>query len=248
MTRIRFSGCVLSPDDGAPRYVEASITRVSRARYDGVAEWYDREFATGELAAAPREAMLRLLGDGPGALLDVGCGTGAQTAVLSEHGWSAVGVDISEDQLRLARERGLEVVQADASDLPFGDASFDAVVSMWTHTDVEDFPALVRESARVLRPGGPFVYVGAHPCFVGPHSRFISAEGVPELYLGYWRTERYDDGPAISPQGLRAKVGATHLPLGLFIQSFLDARFQLECFEELRTREYPYTVALRCRR
>jgi SAM-dependent methyltransferase len=248
MTRIRFSGCVLSPDDGAPRYAEASITPVSRARYDGVAEWYDREFATGELAAAPRASALRLLGDGPGTLLDVGCGTGAHTAALAEHGWSTVGVDISEDQLRLARERGLEVLQADAADLPFEAASFDAVVSMWTHTDVEDFPALVREVARVLRPHGPFVYVGAHPCFVGPHSRFISAEEVPELHPGYWRTERYDDGPAISPQGLRAKVGATHLPLGQLIQSFLTAGLRLEQFEELQTREYPYTIALRCRR
>jgi len=248
MIRIRFCGCDLSPDDGAPRYAEASITRMSRARYDGIAEWYDREFATGELATAPREATLRLLGDGPGELLDVGCGTGAHTAVLSEHGWSAIGVDISEDQLRLARERGLEVVQGDATNLPFEDASFDAVVSMWTHTDVEDFPALVREVARVLRPGGLFVYLGAHPCFVGPHSRFISAEGVPELHPGYWRTERYDEGPAISPQGLRAKVGATHLPLGDFVQSFLAAGFMLERFDELKTREYPYVIALRCRR
>ena len=220
---------------------------MSRARYDGVAEWYDREFATGELATAPRETMLRLLGDGPGRLLDVGCGTGAHTAILPEHGWDAVGVDISEDQLRLARERGLEVVRADAADLPFEDATFDAVVSMWTHTDVEDFTALVREVARVLRPSGPFVYVGAHPCFVGPHSRFISAEGVPELHPGYWRTGRYDKGPAISPHGLRAKVGAAHLPLGLFVRSFLDGGFRLEQFEELKTREYPYTVALRCR-
>lgn len=221
---------------------------MSDARYDGVAEWYDREFATGELAVAPRETTLRLLGDGPGRLLDVGCGTGAHTAALVDHGWDAMGVDISEDQLRLARERGLEVVQADAAELPFEEATFDAVVSMWTHTDVEDFAALVQEVARVLRPGGPFVYVGAHPCFVGPHSRFISAEGVPELHPGYWQTGRYDKGPAISPHGLRAKVGAAHLPLGLFVRSFLVADLRIEQFEELKTREYPYTVALRCRR
>jgi SAM-dependent methyltransferase len=221
---------------------------VSGARYDGVAEWYDREFATGDLAVAPRDATLRLLGDGPGRLLDVGCGTGAHTVALVDHAWDAVGVDISEDQLRLARERGLDVVRADAAELPFEDATFDAVVSMWTHTDVDDFAALVREVARVLRPGGPFVYVGAHPCFVGPHSRFISAEGVPELHPGYWQTGRYDEGPAISPHGLRAKVGAAHLPLSLFVQSFLVEDLRLEYFEELKTREYPYTVALRCRR
>jgi len=249
MTRIRFSGCVLSLDDEAPRYAEASISRVSGARYDGVADWYDREFATGELAAAPRETAVRLLGEGAGKLLDVGCGTGAHTAAFGEHGWDVVGVDISEDQLRLARERGVEVVQADVAALPFDDASFDAVISMWTHTDVDDFSALLREAARVLRADGPFVYVGAHPCFVGPHSGFISAEGVPELHPGYyWRTERHTEAPGISPQGLRAKVGATHLPLGHFLQAFPDAGFRLERFEELKNREYPYTVALRCRR
>jgi SAM-dependent methyltransferase len=221
---------------------------VSRAHYDGVTEWYEEVFVNSELAAAPREAAVRLLGDGPGRLLDVGCGTGAHTTHFSEHGWSPFGIDISEDQLALARERGVEVVQADAAVLPFDDASFDAVVSIWTHTDVGDFAAVLGEVVRVLRPGGPFVYVGAHPCFVGPHSRFIAAEGIPELHPGYWKTDRYTDAPGISPHGLRAKVGAVHLPLGRFLQSFLDASLQLEQFEELARREFPYTIALRCRR
>jgi SAM-dependent methyltransferase len=221
---------------------------VSRARYDGVTEWYEQVFVNSELAAAPREAALRLLGDGPGRLLDVGCGTGAHTAAFAEHGWSPVGVDISEDQLRLARERGVEVVQADATDLPFDDVSFDAVVSVWTHTDVDDFSLLLGEVVRVLRPGCPFAYVGAHPCFVGPHSRFVEAEGMPVLHTGYWETNRYTKAPGISPAGLRAKVGGVHIPLGRFIQSFLDAGLTLEHFEELERREYPYTIALRCRR
>ena len=154
-------------------------------------------------------------------------------------------MDISEDQLRLARERGVEVVQADVAELPFEEASFDAVVSMWTHTDVDDFAALLREVARVVRPGGPFVYVGAHPCFVGPHSLFIEAKGVPDLHPGYWTQGYYDDAPGISPSGLRAKVGAVHLPLGRFAQSFLDAGFQLERFEEVGERLYPPIIALR---
>jgi hypothetical protein len=83
---------------------------------------------------------------------------------------------------------------------------------------------------------------------VGPHSRFIGAEGVPQLLPGYRREGRYDGGPAISPEGLRAKVGAWHLPLGRFLQAFLDEGLQLEGFEELEYREYPYMVALRCRR
>lgn len=220
----------------------------TRARYDGIADWYESEFRTSPLAEVERETVLRLLGEGPGKLLDVGCGTGMYTAAISQHGWTVSGIDVSADMLELARRRGVEVVRGDAAALPFDDDSYDAVVSMWTHTDVDDFAAVLREIARVLRPDGPFVYLGAHPCFVGPHSAFVSAEGAPVLHPGYWQTERYADAPGISPAGLRAKVGAKHLPLGLFLQTFLGAGFRLEQFEEPRTREYPYMVALLCRR
>jgi SAM-dependent methyltransferase len=221
------------------------VTRV--ARYDGVADWFDR-FTTSALGLAGRELVTELLGPPSGKLIDVGCGTGAHSAAFNELGWAVIGVDVSDDQLRLARGRGLEVVQAPAEQLPFEDASFDAAVSMWTHTDVEDFPAAIRELARVLRPGAPFVYLGAHPCFVGPHSRFVAGEGIPTLHPGYRATGRYDDGPSITPDGLRAKVGATHLPLGLFLTAFIDTGFLLERFEEPSDREYPYQLALRWRR
>src|SRR5205823_88794 len=205
---------------------------MGEARYDGLAEWFDREFATGPRATGPLDALTRLLGEGSGRLLDVGCGTGSFTMSLARLGWRVTGVDVSEDQLRLARERGVEVVRADAADLPFDDRAFDAAVSTWTHTDVDDLDPVLAEVARVLRPGAPFVYIGAHPCFVGPHSRFIGALGVPELHPGYRTTDRYFEGPAISSEGLRARVGATHLPLGSFLQAFLDAGFALERIEE----------------
>ncbi|NUR77146.1 MAG: methyltransferase domain-containing protein [Thermoleophilia bacterium] len=221
---------------------------MGEARYDGLAEWFDREFATGPRAAGPRAALTRLLGAGEGRLLDVGCGTGSFSAALAELGWRVTGVDISEDQLRLARERGVEVVRADAADLPFDDLSFDAAVSTWTHTDVDDLGAVLAEVARVLRPRAPFVYIGAHPCFVGPHSRFVGAVGVPELHPGYRSTRRYFEGPAISAEGLRARVGATHLPLSSFLQAFLDAGFALERIEEDERGEYPHVLALRFRR
>jgi SAM-dependent methyltransferase len=216
------------------------------ARYDGVVDWYE-DFRP-SLNDDEVDAIRRFLGPGRGRCLDLGCGTGVAIPELIRLGWTVVGVDVSDEMLSRARAFGAELHRAPAEALPFDDASFDAAVSIWMHTDVDDFSAILREAARVLRPGAPFAYIGAHPCFVGPHSRFIAAEGVPELHPGYRRTERYDDGPAIGPDGLRAKVGATHLPLGLFVQSFLDAGFQIHRFEELGSREYPYVVALRCRR
>jgi SAM-dependent methyltransferase len=214
-------------------------------RYDRHVEWY--ESFRPSLSDDEADALRRMLGPGRGRCLDIGCGTGVAIPELTRLGWTVVGVDASEEMLSRARTFGVELHRAPGETLPFDDASFDAAVSIWTHTDVEDFRPIVDEAVRVLRPRAPFLYIGAHPCFVGPHSRFIAAEGVPTLHEGYRRTERYDGGPAIGPDGLRARVGATHLPLGLFIQTFLDAGFQIEGFEELGAREYPHAVALGCR-
>ena len=219
------------------------------ARYDDVAEWYDATMSgDSPLAQLPRETVLRLLGPPAGRLLDVGCGGGSHMAALAAAGWDTVGIDPSEGQLRLARKRGCEVVLGRAESLPFAAESFDAAVSLWTHTDVDDWPAAVREIRRVVRPDGAFVYFGVHPCFVGPHSLFVEGRGVPELHAGLYRlARRYEEAPGISPTGLRARVGASHLPLSDFLQSFLDAGFGLERIEEPGTRDYPIALALRCR-
>ena len=216
------------------------------ANYDRHVGWYE-EFRPA-LADDERGALGRLLGPGPGRCLDVGCGTGVAIPALQELGWSVVGVDSSPRMLERAAAHEAVLHLADAHDLPFADATFDAAVSIWTHTDVEDFAAVLREAARVLRSGTRFAYIGAHPCFVGPHSRFIEAKGVPTLHHGYRDEGRYDDGPAINPQGLRAKVGAVHLTLGSFLAAFPAAGLAVDAFEELGEREYPYVVAVGCRR
>jgi SAM-dependent methyltransferase len=237
---------VISAPRGAPRLSEASIVAVTSARYDGLSEWYEATLLGDPLVP---DTAVRLLGRGPGRLLDVGCGTGFHTERFVEVGWSVVGVDPSDDQLRLARARGLEVIRGRGEKLPFGDGEFDAAVSLWTHTDVDDFAAVCREVARVLKPGAPFVYVGMHACFVGPHSLFVAGEGIPELHPGWYRRAgRYEDAPGVTPQGLRARVGATHLPLAEFLHAFLDAGLTLECVEEPGSRDFPIVVAIQCRR
>ena len=222
------------------------------AYYDGVADWYDQHLAPRPQLTATVE---RLLGPGAGRCLDLGCGTGFHIATLERLGWTVTGVDLSEDQLRIARSRAddrAELIQADVADLPFDECVFDGALSVFTHTDVDDFRAMLGEASRVLRPEAPLVYVGVHPCFVGPHSRFVRAEGFPTLLAGYTEERRYHDAPGISPTGLRAKVGAVHLPLGEFLQAFLDAGFRLEriveCDPATEEREYPHWLALRARR
>lgn len=220
------------------------------ARYDGIADWYDAEFQPTPLESETWQTLVELLGGGDGSLVDVGCGTGSYAAALAELSWTVTGVDVSEDMLRRAREKGVDAVRADAATLPFEDATFDAAVSVFTHTDVDDFSGLVREVVRVLRPGAPFVYIGVHPCFVGPHSVYDVDRAAPELHPGWYRlTGRYDEAPGIwRGAGVRIRVGASHLPLGLFLQDFLDAGLQLERVEEPAEREYPFGLAFRWRR
>ena len=138
------------------------------ARYDGHTDWYDEvfsAFASGEDAVYVRQALGP--GDG-GVCLDVACGTGLRAHAVRDAGWSPVGFDISADQLRLARHRLGGVARADACFLPVRDESVTVALGAYFHTDVEDFASVVADIAHCLRPGGRFVYVGLHPCFIGP--------------------------------------------------------------------------------
>jgi SAM-dependent methyltransferase len=85
-------------------------------RYDGLADWYDAQLETAPHRHEVLRAHLRV-GEGP--CLDIGCGTGRDLAVIAEFGWTPVGLELSADQLRLARGRGERLVQGDAERLPF---------------------------------------------------------------------------------------------------------------------------------
>jgi SAM-dependent methyltransferase len=218
------------------------------ARYDGLADEYDAFMdVTSQYHAAAEDALRRLLGRGAGRCLDVGCGGGHFFRAPLELGWELVGVDVSEGQLRVARLRHPEVslVRADAGALPFPDEAFDAAYSTFTHTDLDDFAGAVAEACRVLRPGGRFVYVGNHPCFVGPTQEHTPS-GCPRLHPGYRRAGRWPsaDAPGTTPSGWRERLGSfVHLPLGDFLACFVG--LTVEAAEEVADGyEYPKTVAL----
>jgi ubiquinone/menaquinone biosynthesis C-methylase UbiE len=117
------------------------------------------------------EATARLLGPVEGrAVLEVGAGAAQCARWLIGHGGRAVGLDLSYAQLTHSRRldvvAGVQVpvVQADACALPFASASFDLACSAYGAVPfVADVGILHREVARVLRPGGRWVFSVTHP-------------------------------------------------------------------------------------
>jgi phosphatidylethanolamine/phosphatidyl-N-methylethanolamine N-methyltransferase len=98
-------------------------------------------------------------------VLEVGVGTGASLDAYPVH-VHVVGIDLSDEMLEHAREkirrhgwRHVEVKQMDALNLEFPDDSFDYVMAFHIATVVPDHRPLMREIARVCRPGGRIVVI-----------------------------------------------------------------------------------------
>jgi ubiquinone/menaquinone biosynthesis C-methylase UbiE len=218
------------------------------ARYDGIADWYESLFAHYPDEDQPGAHLAQLLGPGPARCIDLGCGTGLAAVALARHGWEVVGIDLSADQLRVAENRCVARVRGDVHTLPFASNSIDHAVSMFVHTDVDDFTAVVGEAARVLRPGGVFAYVGVHPCFVGPHIDGVSkSETELRVVPGYRDAEWVFDSPQFG-EGVRKYVGVHHLPLAPFLEAFTASGFELERIEEHGAGVVPWVLGVRARR
>jgi ubiquinone/menaquinone biosynthesis C-methylase UbiE len=87
-------------------------------------------------------------------ILEAGCGTGMILKEVAPRARQAVGIDISPGMLTTARRRGLDVVNASVTHIPFPDAHFDLVYSFKVLAHVERIGAAMAELSRVVRPGG----------------------------------------------------------------------------------------------
>jgi SAM-dependent methyltransferase len=204
---------------------------MAKAAYDEIADWYETEFLGGPPVTDPLgilRALRDLLGWGHGTCLELGCGTGAYADTVRSLGWTPVGVDLSKNMLRYAAER-LPVVRADAARLPIAAESVPAAIAVMVHTDMPEYDSVLREAARVLRPGGVFVHIGVHPCFCGGFADFTDRDAVvirPGYLNSYWTKDSWTD------QGIRDKVGAVHRPLPKLLHAVLDAGLTLDRFAE----------------
>jgi ubiquinone/menaquinone biosynthesis C-methylase UbiE len=97
-------------------------------------------------------------------VLEVGCGRGGGCSFIARHHLPRrmTGVDFSAKAIRFCRKHhraeGLSFVHGDAEALPFGDASFDALVNVESSHCYASMPTFLLEARRVLRPGGYLLF------------------------------------------------------------------------------------------
>jgi demethylmenaquinone methyltransferase / 2-methoxy-6-polyprenyl-1,4-benzoquinol methylase len=130
--------------------------RAVRSMFDAIAPRYDlvNRVMTFGMDRGWRRRAIDALRLPPGSLVvDVACGTGDFCRELERRGHRSVGMDLSLGMLREARTDA-PLVQADGLTMPLGDDSVDGITCGFALRNVSDVADLVREFARVLRPGG----------------------------------------------------------------------------------------------
>jgi SAM-dependent methyltransferase len=172
---------------------------------------------------------LRAERTGPPRILDAGSGTGGLLANLRSEGWK-VGIEISPDAVRLARTRGTRLVRGSVSALPFADASFDAVVVCLVFEHLVDLAPPIAEIARVLVPGGRFLFFLNHPLLQSPNSGWVIDHILDEQY---WRVGPYLPVDVTMEQLDRGVVlPFVHRPLSQYVNAMADHGLLIEHMEE----------------
>ncbi|GGK37358.1 methyltransferase [Deinococcus malanensis] len=194
--------------------------RHNAARFDRLATTYDQ---LGFLALAARELARQLRVEPGQAVLDVASGTGTVALELASRvGTSGrvVGTDLAPRMVAQARSKAQGIPQlsfelADASALPFPDATFDRVICASGLFFMPDMVQALREWRRVVRPGGLVAFSSFGPGLLGE---------LPAL----WREELTASGlkPAPPPLGRLPSVEAARELLQQV--SFQDAQVSLE--------------------
>jgi ubiquinone/menaquinone biosynthesis C-methylase UbiE len=233
--------------------------------YDAIADWYDQILRGGSpVHALAVPALLELMGSLEGLdVCDLACGQGIVAREMARRGAQVTGIDLSARLLAIAQRNeeetslGVHYQWGDAQSLrEISDNSFDGVVCNLALMDIPDLSASLQTVGRILKPQGWFVFAITHPCFQIPDSRWTGKTGgtVKRELRGYFK-----EGPWRSDnlQGVRGQVGAEHRMLSTYLNSLIEAGFQLaqtrepQAQEEIAGRvpgyrEVPAVLAVRC--
>jgi len=124
-----------------------------RQFYNKTAHVYDERHGSMTTSAIRKREAAMLSRFMRGRVLDMGCGTGYH---LGRHS-GIIGLDISDNMLKIAAAKGRQLVQADAARLPFRPGSFDTIISMFNVMDREDLAYMAHDASAAVKSGGHFL-------------------------------------------------------------------------------------------
>jgi len=179
-------------------------------------------------------------------MLDIACGNGLTSRRLLNAGAKVVAIDFSEELVAVAKERDhgrdIDYRIVDVTDynalVELSPDGFDAALCNMALMDIADICPLMRALARLLRPGGAFVFSILHPCFNNPSvtqmAELADREGRFEMTYSV-KVSRYLTsytclGAAMHEQPVPHPY--FHRSLGALIGPGLDAGFVLDALEE----------------
>ncbi len=141
-------------------------------------------------------------------LVDLGCGGGLLAPHVADKGYRHVGVDLIRSGLEQAAAHGVAPVQADVGRLPFADGVADVVSAGELLEHVPDWPAVIAEACRILRPGGWLVLDTLADTAVSRLVAVRLAEAVLPAVRGI-----HDPALFVDPRRLRIECARNGVPL-----------------------------------
>ena len=179
-------------------------------------------------------ALLDLLPAPAARTLDLACGEGRLSRLLSQQGHRVAGLDASPTMLRFAAGHAdaQPTVRADATRLPFPDETFDLVVAYMCLHDIDDMPRAVAEAARVLRPGGRLCAAIPHP--ISTAGSFQGREPTAPFVITGSYLDVAPTTMTVDRDGIRLTFHSEHRPLEAYVQALAAARLLTETIREVR--------------
>jgi len=181
------------------------------------------------LSLLPREAGQRTL--------DLACGEGRLSRLLSTRGHQVVGIDAAAAMVRLAatHEPAGPAINADAAALPFRDAAFELVVAYMCLHDIDAMPDAIAEVARVLRPGGRLCAAIPHPLNTAGTFGGKSADAPFVITGSYLDTAATD--MVLRRDGIALTFHSEHRPIEAYSRALERAGLLIEAIREPRAAE-----------